>query len=243
MKKYILILSSFLLAFPAQAQTAKITQSPPVVLELFTSESCSSCPPADAFLTTLKDEPGVIILSCHVTYWNYLNWKDTHSLPECTQRQRIYAPAVSQGQVFTPQLVMNGTSSFVGSSESSITAALQNARISSKVQPIILTSHSNGQVEAQTDQNFLKLNPSAEFTFFEIGPAQDVAVKSGENSGSILHSARPVRSLNSLGKWKSDTEKMQVPIILNAGTKFVVLLAQNPATQEIVAAGQLNISN
>src|SRR5271170_1729067 len=101
----------------------------PVVLELFTSQSCSSCPPADALLKKLSaSDPDVLPLSFHVHYWDYLSWKDTYSSPIYTDRQKAYAQALGQNGVFTPQLIVNGTASVVGSNENDVERTITAAR-------------------------------------------------------------------------------------------------------------------
>src|SRR5271170_2274982 len=101
----------------------------PVVLELFTSQSCSSCPPADALLKQLSaSDPDLLPLSFHVDYWDYLSWKDTYSSPAYTNRQKTYAQALGQNGVFTPQLIVNGTTSVVGSNENDVDQAIAAAR-------------------------------------------------------------------------------------------------------------------
>ena len=92
----------------AQAEPAK------AVVELFTSQGCSSCPPADAQLEAIATRPDVVALSYHVDYWDYLGWKDTLGTPSATHRQRAYAAARGERQVFTPQFIVNGTRSLSG---------------------------------------------------------------------------------------------------------------------------------
>ena len=99
----------------------------PVVLELFTSQGCSSCPPADALLKELKDKPGLITLSFSVDYWNYLGWHDTLSSPENSDRQRDYAMARGDGKVYTPQVVVDGISHVNGANEAAIEMAIRTA--------------------------------------------------------------------------------------------------------------------
>jgi hypothetical protein len=100
----------------------------PVVLELFTSQSCSSCPPADALLADLAvSQTDILPLDFHVDYWNYLSWRDRFSLPAATARQRAYAAALG-GEVYTPQLVIDGTTQAVGSDRAAATSALALAR-------------------------------------------------------------------------------------------------------------------
>ena len=100
----------------------------PVVVELFTSQSCSSCPPADRNLGKLSENPNVIALGFHVTYWNHLHWEDTLSNEFSTKRQRSYAAAFRNGRVYTPQMVVNGEQEFVGSNGSKVNAALKKAK-------------------------------------------------------------------------------------------------------------------
>jgi hypothetical protein len=96
----------------------------PVIVELFTSQGCSSCPPADAFLEELKAGPGVVALSYHVDYWDYLGWRDTLGSPEYSQRQYDYAKSRGDMNVYTPQTIINGGSHFVGSQKSKVSAGI-----------------------------------------------------------------------------------------------------------------------
>src|SRR5690242_518856 len=114
----------------AAAQRAPAAPGRPVVVELFTSQSCSSCPPADALLTDLartrRDD--ILPLAFHVTYWNNLGWRDPFSFPAATERQRAYAARLADHTVYTPQMVVDGTWGFVGSDRAAAEAAIQQAR-------------------------------------------------------------------------------------------------------------------
>ncbi|MCD8526513.1 MAG: DUF1223 domain-containing protein [Alphaproteobacteria bacterium] len=99
----------------------------PVVVELFTSQSCSSCPAADKVLKDIAQRPGVIALGFHVTYWDHLGWKDTLSKSFATERQRNYAAERSSSRVYTPQMVVNGGEEFVGSDKSRLSRAISKA--------------------------------------------------------------------------------------------------------------------
>ena len=109
-KALAMLFSAFGLAPLANAQSCQRSAGarPPVVVELFTSQGCSSCPPADHWLSTLKDDKEVIALSFHVNYWNYLGWKDPYATPETTDRQRKIQQASHGKYVYTPQVVLNG---------------------------------------------------------------------------------------------------------------------------------------
>src|SRR5579883_2432854 len=91
------------------------TSKPPVVVELFTSQGCSSCPPADAFLGELATRPDILALGFHVNYWDSRAWRDPFATPEATARQRAYAQRFDGGQVYTPQMVVDGVREMVGS--------------------------------------------------------------------------------------------------------------------------------
>lgn len=100
-----------------------LAEQPKAVIELFTSQGCSSCPPADELLAKLSRQPGTITLSLPVDYWDYLGWKDTLARPEFTARQRSYSAARGDLQVYTPQAIVNGSAHAVGSSQTDINAA------------------------------------------------------------------------------------------------------------------------
>ncbi|NJO54002.1 MAG: DUF1223 domain-containing protein [Bacteroidales bacterium] len=108
---------------------AAASQEAPLVVELFTSQGCSSCPPADKLIGELADRPGIIALSLAVDYWDYLGWKDTLARPAHTARQRAYAEARGDRRMFTPQVVVNGRESVPGQDRAAIERALQAARI------------------------------------------------------------------------------------------------------------------
>src|SRR5205814_1096869 len=111
-----------LLPVTAQAETR------PVVVELFTSQGCSSCPPADRLLSELAERPDVIALGLHIDYWDDLGWKDPLSSPEATARQRDYARQFGRRQVYTPQLVVDGTEEAVGSDRAAVLQALKQTK-------------------------------------------------------------------------------------------------------------------
>src|SRR5215470_7773141 len=100
----------------------------PAVVELFTSQGCSSCPPADQLLAELAQRSDIIALGFHIDYWDGLGWKDPLSTPEGTARQQTYARLLGSGQVYTPQLIVEGTREMVGSRREEVLAALRGAR-------------------------------------------------------------------------------------------------------------------
>ncbi len=123
-----IVLATVLLLAPIQAR-ADGAPPRPTVVELFTSQGCSSCPPADALLTALQaGDPGLLALDLHVTYWDRLGWKDAFSLPAATQRQRQYAARLKLERVYTPQIVVDGRHEAVGSDADAVRRAITRAR-------------------------------------------------------------------------------------------------------------------
>ena len=160
------------LAAPARAAPA------PVVLELFTSQGCSSCPPADALLGEKLRQPNVVALAWHVDYWNYLGWRDPFATPFATKRQQAYA-AQLHGEVFTPGLVVNGAAIVVGSDQPAVAAAMTGAP--PLAVPVTLRREADGVVAVL---GATAAPVSALLAVYE--PRHVTAVARGENSGRRL---------------------------------------------------------
>ncbi|MEA2768894.1 MAG: hypothetical protein QOD93_1856, partial [Acetobacteraceae bacterium] len=168
------------LAVSAALATTAQAQQAPVVVELFTSQGCSSCPPADAFLTDLARQRGdVLPLAFHVTYWDSLGWKDPYSLDAATARQRQYARHLGDDGVYTPQMVVDGTTGFVGSSRLQGLSAISGAA----PKPVPVSLNRDGQnllinVGAGSGQ--------AAVLLIGFDPAHETQIGRGENSGRKL---------------------------------------------------------
>jgi len=204
------------IALSTMLATAVHAQDAPVVVELFTSQGCSSCPPADAFLTDLAhDRRDVLPLAFHVTYWNYLGWKDPYSLDAATARQREYAHHLGEDGVYIPQMVVDGTTGFVGSSRREGLSAI--ARAARK--PV--------SVSLARDAGSLLVNVGpgggkAQVLLVGFDPAHETPVGRGENGGRTLRESNIVRSLTPIGAWTGSavTLRQTTP----AGEAFAVLL-------------------
>ncbi len=178
----------------------------PVVVELFTSQSCSSCPPAEALLTRLAHEGAdVLPLALHVTYWNHLDWRDAYSLPAATARQEAYAARLGNGS-YTPQAVVDGRAGFVGSDEATLRGAIARARATSAAIPLDLTRDGAGLT--------VKLGAgSGSGTLVLVGfdPSHTTRVARGENAGRTIEQANVVRSLREIGRWSGVPVTLTVP--------------------------------
>ena len=215
----------------AVAQRAPGAQGRPVVIELFTSQSCSSCPPADALLTELARtrHDDILPLTFHITYWNGLGWRDPFSFPAATDRQRAYATRPGEHGVYTPQMVVDGAQSFVGSDRGEAEAAIHRAEA--------------GQVTAAP----LRLGRQGEDLVIEAGagagqgtvllvgfdPEHSTSVGGGENGGRRLLESNVVRSIQAVGQWRGEPLRLERPV--PAGERFAVIL-QAPDGRVIGAA-------
>lgn len=214
----------------------------PVVVELFTSQSCSSCPPADAVLGELADHNNIIALGCHVTYWDHLDWKDTLSLPACTQRQRDYAAQMGSNQVYTPQMVVNGHVEFVGSRRSTAMREVGKAAHSLKAVRAIALNRSGDTLTAQLPPLGFGVAPQT-LWLAPIAKPRTQAIKSGENRGRTVTYTNPVAALVNAGAWNGQAETRTIALPAQyPGAPAIdgyILIAQSPPAGPIVAAGQL----
>ena len=182
-------LAATLLLAPAACRAA------PVVVELFTSQSCSSCPPADAILRELAQRPGVLALDLHVDYWNYLGWRDPYSSAAFTRRQRDYSSLLGDHEVYTPELVVAGHIGVVGSDRSAVEAALASASSDPQI-ALTLTRDGNSLIAEAPDGH-----GTATLWLAGYDPAHETRIGGGENGGRRLAEANVVRSLSPVGIW------------------------------------------
>jgi hypothetical protein len=175
------------------------------VVELFTSQGCSSCPPADAIAGRLSADPSVLVLSFHVNYWDDLGWKDPFSSQASTDRQYAYARSLSERSVFTPQVIVNGTQSMVGSQESAIRRAIATAsQVRFPVQ-VDLSKQADGSF------NLVLAGAAAGADVWEIRYVRRSVTRigAGENGGRTLETFNDVTQLRRVGAFESGTFKLQ----------------------------------
>lgn len=193
----------FLLAFATAGDVEAAER--PVVVELFTSQGCSSCPPANAELIRLAKQPGVLALSFSVTYWDRLGWKDVFGHQEFTDRQAAYEPRLGERSMFTPQIVVNGRLSAVGSQSDAVAGRIAEAR--SDRGPAVDLSASQVAIGAGEAPD-----GGADVLLVRYDPrVQTVAVKRGENADRALPHVNVVRSLERLGVWRGAAVRLDLP--------------------------------
>jgi hypothetical protein len=199
--------------------TALPAQARPVVVELFTSEACSSCPPAEALLAELKQDPNILALAFHVTYWNGPAWTDQYSLPDATGRQSFYAGVQHSQDVYTPEAVVDGMSGMVGSNRAAVTSAIQAAAAAQP--PAVPVRISGG---AMVTISIGAGSGEGTIWLFGFDGAHTSQIGGGENGGATLKEVNVVRSITSLGGWTGAGMTYTIP--KPAGEHVAVLLQQ-----------------
>jgi hypothetical protein len=201
---------SVLAASLAVLSSAAWAQDVPIkgVVELFTSQSCSSCPPADKVLGEVIKRGDVIALAFHVDYWNYLDWKDTFSDASFTKRQYDYAASFGSSQVYTPQMIVNGKQSVKAGSPDSVFAAIDEMK--KNADPLSVA------VSASIDKGHLNISAGkgsgdANLVLVIFEAKETVDILRGENSGKSVEYRNAVTEVRTIGMWKGGDLKVELP--------------------------------
>ncbi len=183
----------------AACETAAPAQ-PRAIVELFTSQGCSSCPPADELLGELRNDPSLVAVSLPIHYWDYLGWKDTLADPRHTARQKAYSRMRGDGDVYTPQAVVNGAVHALGSDKAAIKKAVETAQErGAKLSVTVDIAVMNGQVSVAVGKG--DAGSSGEVWLWGLASAVPVTIRRGENKGRTVTYANVVRRWVKLGDW------------------------------------------
>jgi hypothetical protein len=229
-----LALAAGALAVPF-ANSVGAAQGRTVVVELFTSEGCSSCPPADAFFKELTAMPGVLALSYHVDYWDYLGWKDTLGSPENSQRQYDYAHARGDMDVYTPQMIIDGRKHYVGSNRSVVLDAIGMAR---DAKPGVPLSLSESGMELVVEIGAASDAKESTLWLLPVDPEVSVKILKGEIAGQEISYHNVVKRLVPAGMWSGEAKTLRLPKdgVLSDSTKGCVALLQRGKVGPVLAA-------
>lgn len=220
--------------FVGMAATASQAQDTPVVVELFTSQGCSSCPPADEMLARLGQRDNVIALALHVDYWDYIGWKDKFAHAAFTKRQKGYARSFGNRSIYTPQMVVNGAADVVGNRPMDVTDAVQAH--AAKGLPVKLTLKRSGDRLTITAPAASGLS-DADVILVRYTPSANVQIPRGENAGKTLSYSHIVTEWSDIGDWNGRAPlSSSVPV---SGNAPIVVLVQKKDYGPIFAAARL----
>ena len=229
------------LVFAALAPLAAAENKPLTVIELFTSQGCSSCPPADAYLGELVKRDDVLGLSVHVDYWDYIGWKDVFASPKNTKRQQRYARTLGMRYVYTPQMVVQGAEHVTGSDRDKVRALISKTSKLPRVPVTISSQGKTGTVNIKVSASHLRETAAVLLAVFD--NRHDVPVKRGENGGRTLSYFNVVRSMTQIGTWSgreviipADVADMQA-----RGRDGCAVILQSLKTGRILGAAKIGL--
>lgn len=219
---------------PASAADKQLT-----VVELFTSQGCNSCPPADRLMGELVQREDVLGLSFHVDYWDYIGWKDTFSLPESSIRQRNYVGRAGGRYAYTPQIVIAGKDQVVGSRRSAVEGAIAK---SGTATPVTIETTPLGDGQFQVNLQPRQLAETAWVWLVTFDNRHDVDIRRGENAGKKLSYFNVVRKIERIAIWDGSTDLM-VPVDMRAawsdGRDGCAIVVQSEGFGPVLGAVQL----
>lgn len=229
-----------LVMFSVSATAANSTS--PVVVELFTSQGCSSCPPAEAFLNDLADRKNVLALEFHVDYWDYIGWKDRFAQPAFTARQKDYSRRLASRYVYTPQMVIDGRMHEIGSRRKAVEMEIENRREARKSEtvPAIHLSMEGGKINVAVNGT----RPGDQATGLEIllvtyDRLHRTTVTRGENAGRTLVNRNVVRSLERIGTYDGNPVSIAFVLPDGASSEGCAVLLQAGAGGPVIASASL----
>jgi len=219
-----LVLGLAILAFAAPAARADSVPVPPrAVVELFTSQGCAQCPPADALLTSLAERGDVVALAYHVDYWDYIGWQDTFGDQAFSDRQRAYAKSWGSSRIYTPQMVVNGAKGVVGSRRDEVRRAIDGASL-----PLPVALRRDGGMLEVDIPGKADLGDATVWLVTFLDRA-DVAIDEGENAGKSMVYTQVVTGRQILGLWEADTgARFKLPLaeVMGQGHGGLAVLIQ-----------------
>ncbi len=225
-------LGMFLLVTPAAAEVKS-----PVVVELFTSQGCSSCPPAEAFLGELAKRPDVLALELHVDYWDYIGWKDPYGLSINVERQRGYGARLGERYVYTPQMVIQGRTHEVGSKRHQVEKKISLAQGAASTGPVVNLEKVGDSVRVRVGGE--KSEGAYDIFFVTFDAKHKTKILRGENRGETLVNTNIVRAWDRVGQWSGKPVELMVSLAGKKGDGGCAVIIQAANHGPIVAAGLL----
>jgi hypothetical protein len=203
---------------------------PRAVVELFTSQGCSSCPPADKVLGELAKDPSVIALSLPIDYWDYLGWKDTLADSRFSARQKAYSHMRGDRDVYTPQVIVNGAAHVIGSDRARIEGAIKDTGKTGAVMSVPVTMTLSGKQLTVSVAAGKETTPAqGEVWLCSVSKAVPISISRGENRGREVIYHNVVRNILKVGEWNGSSESWTVPLdsVMRDGIDAAAVLVQD----------------
>ena len=225
----------------ADADFSASSPGAPIVVELFTSQGCSSCPPADEFLGELAEHPGVIALSMHIDYWDYIGWKDPYADPKLTARQRDYARRLGLRYVYTPQMVVDGRYDVAGLRRNNVLGTIEKAARERKTIAVKF-ERENGKIVIPAGH---APSEGASVWLAVFDREHETAVARGENGGRTLKNYNVVRRMTRIGVWNGEAMEIDFDMAGAAadGRDGCAVIVQQGAAGPVLGAALLSLEN
>lgn len=241
------ILYSFV-AFMALASAPASAGDDMVVVELFTSQGCMACPPADKIMAKIAREEGIIALSWPVDYWDYLGWKDTFASAANTKRQAAYNQAVGRNGIYTPQVFVNGQQQVVGSREGEIRALIQTLKAKGgfEIDVKLDGDRENLMIDISAGKSGEMLADGSVSVWLIMYDAEQIVdIQYGDNRGRSLSYANIVRGSQSLGSWSGGQMRVAIDMdrVAEVGADCIAVLVQQGEAGPILGATKLILSD
>ncbi|MHA7849618.1 DUF1223 domain-containing protein [Roseovarius sp.] len=231
------VLSLFLIALTIfAAPAAQAGEERRVVVELFTSQGCSACPPADELMRELAKRGDVVALALHVDYWDYIGWKDSFANPAFTARQKAYAKAQGNPMVYTPQMIVGGRDQVMGTKEMKVVDLIAAHRaVPARV--VLVATREAGMLRISAQAPDTSLEGPLVVHVVRYRPKDVVEVRRGENAGKMLEYSNIVTDWRVAGEWNpAERLAMQMPV---EGDAPVVVMVQRGGQGPILAVAEL----
>lgn len=236
MRHFVSALGGAFLAIGAAASNAQESGAGRVLVELYTSQGCSSCPGADSVLAELARDPRVIALSLHVDYWDYLGWKDSFGQERFTNRQKAYARHAGERMIYTPQVIVGGADRLVGSEGGAVAAAVARHADQPLQVRLTLSRDAEGRLVIHAEA-VPPTERALRVDLVRYLPEATVTIERGENAGRTVTYHNVVTSWENLGTWQATQPFQHSTVVGGEDPAVVVVQAEGPA--EVLAVAEL----
>ena len=229
------LFSICLIAFLGVGNLQATAGDNPIVVELYTSQGCSSCPPADKMLARLANKRDVLALALHVDYWDYIGWKDEFADPKNTQRQRAYAREGNRRMIYTPQMIVGGVANIEGARPNQLNNALRQMKGAGTNVGLSLSQRGDTLTIRARKTN---LSEETVVQLIRFNPKQTVDILRGENRGRTITYSNVVSSWETVATWDGSEDLLLREDV--SGQDRVAVIIQNHGPGKIIAAAQLH---